>query len=117
MKKLVISVKKWLRGVNTESTLRNKNGCMCCLGFLARDCGASVKDIFDKGTPMEALSVNWPKDLLENHNYTDDNDSVWDSSLTSQIVSVNDDKNLSLKEKQSELKRLFLKIGYRLTFK
>ena len=112
MKKLVISVKKWLRGVNTESTLRNKNGCMCCLGFLARDCGATVKDILNKTTPMMVPDISWPKDLL-----TSDELGVLDSRLSSEIVSVNDNTSLSLKEKQSQLKQLFLKIGYRLTFK
>lgn len=112
MKKLVISVKRWLRGGKAESVLRNESGSMCCLGFLARDCGASVNNILNKSTPMVTADINWPKGILTNDSF-----GGYDSTITNQIVTVNDHESLPLKQKQSELKQLFLKIGYRLTFK
>ena len=108
MKKLVINVKRWLHGGKSLSVLRNESGSMCCLGFLARDCGANVSDILNQPSPEETSELNWPKGMLDNFNNN--------SFLAYDMMETNDSP-ISLAQKKSQLKKLFLEIGYRLTFK
>ena len=119
MKTLVIKVKRWLHGGRSPSQLRNKAGSMCCLGFLARDCGASVKDIEEKSTPgnTTGIGIKWPQKILRKAGHYSYDFTELNTTLSHEIMRVNDNKNLPLAEKQSELKKLFLQIGYRLTFK
>lgn len=120
MKNLVISVKRWLHGGRSRSVLRNETGSMCCLGFLARDCGASVDQIVDLYSPQNLPQVKWPKKLLRKSTEADrvyHSLSKVNTELTKDMIKVNDDKTLSLTQKKSKLRKLFSQIGYRLTFK
>ena len=64
--KLVIDRSRWLHGegANASYLLRETDGKMCCLGFLALQCGAVEDDIRASREPSE-VSIEWPERLSE----------------------------------------------------
>lgn len=106
MKKLVIKKEKWLRGWgDKESMLRDLDGHMCCLGFLALDIGFKTHEIENLFTPAGTERCDlWPKDFF----YIDGNLSA----LVDKIMGVNDESLLNDEGRIEELKPLFEKIGY-----
>lgn len=68
---LVIDRKRWLRGGRTGdgercngSVLLSNQGHMCCLGFLAKACGAHDRQILRACSPISAVDVSWPEWLI-----------------------------------------------------
>ncbi|MDE2020468.1 MAG: hypothetical protein KGJ13_09055 [Patescibacteria group bacterium] len=90
---------RWLRGRgNSHSYLyRHSDAKMCCVGFFARAGGLrakeidNMKELGDVGTPLERA--------------------------LGEIYAVNDNEDLSDKERESKLKRRFADLGVRVTFK
>lgn len=60
MLKLIIKRSKWLRGETEEDSqlLSPNTGKMCCLGFLARQCGYTAKDIKGILTPEDVANTS-----------------------------------------------------------
>jgi hypothetical protein len=111
MKTFTIDTKHWLRGGNLKgnSTLCNESGNMCCLGHLAKACGAKKQDIFNHASPKHTIKVNWPEGLLDSSfNHTE---------LCKEIIIVNDDFELKPAVRKRTLRQLFSQIGYRPVFK
>jgi hypothetical protein len=71
MKKLEISRKEWLRGGPSMKSFlyRPDDGKMCCLGFLGRACGLTVKEMEYSSYPsnVRAYRDNGPSELLDYH--------------------------------------------------
>ena len=110
MNTLVIRKKKWVRGAkNGESSLLNSQGCMCCLGFLAIECGADRGDISGKPSPDATNGVLWPRRLLNR----DGNNSA----LCHAMVKANDDQGIDDNARIKTLTPLFRQIGFRLVVK
>ena len=111
VKKLTIDRSKWNRGANHEARKRGLEevgrglldpvtGGMCCLGFLTKACGASVKgdSIEDvKGHPPESVAKLYGLDSLEE-------DYPWDD-----FTYLNDGKynEVCSPEREKELTKLF----------
>jgi len=106
--KVVIKRSKWLRGTG-DGTLLNEDGERCCLGFLGKVCGYSDKDLKRKGTPMDLNTKTfkngkWPKTILSpEYRYNTD--------LTEDLVSANDDTNVLGANKERRIKSLGKKGG------
>jgi hypothetical protein len=105
-KKLVIDRKRWKRG-DSGSALLTRSGQMCCLGFYARACGFSAKEILDVGD-LESLvdfygsAGGISKSILANEN---------------DLIRVNDSETVRGKDRERELTRLFEAYGVKLSFK
>jgi hypothetical protein len=117
-----ISRKRWLRscGQYSDSALRLENGKQCCLGFLARACGYTVKDILNLADPQDLLGELKDKDenaklqgpianlLHEGRN----------TPLCVGLIKYNDnvDGSLSPKEQEKLIRDGFKEIGAKAVF-
>lgn len=111
---LTIKRSKWLTGsreVNNSKLLRSTDGKMCCLGFLAKKCGASEDDIQDISTPDDVPNLpnlKWPKGILD--------EKDWNTDLCHEMMTANDSHNLPRSKRETKLRDLFKKIGITLRF-
>ena len=133
-RKLVIDRSRWARGgINGDPRLLNKDGCMCCLGFLALACGIPEDDIRDKGEPSETLVEydeasdefterpgmlnRWPSALFEESQvpkYAEPHKT--DSELCTNIMVANDEEELGV-DRETALTDLFADgLGWELEF-
>ena len=66
--KLLIDRARWVNGCTRKylglSLLLNKEGNMCCLGFLGKACGLTDKQLVGNGGPSCVPLLNWPKEIL-----------------------------------------------------
>jgi hypothetical protein len=108
MKTVIITRKYW-----GMSSLRSTvNGKQCCLGFCARSFGVPAKDLLNRGFPAslaEKNKVKFPDWMLENTTgYTSD---------VEMAIGINDNAILTMEEKETQLKLLFLKHDIKLVFR
>lgn len=96
------------------SKLRDKKQNMCCLGFLALDCGAKPRDIISKAGPCRAPKVPWPEKVVYGPGFT--RLEVKDTPWTEKAMVLNDEINITMKKRKSALVRHFRKINYQLKF-
>jgi len=103
MKKLIIDRKRWRRGFEEYTYLLSSNG-MCCLGFDAINEGFNKSDIYDRKEPgdlrknIEGLTETFggiPKTL----------------PITRELMGANDDIRISEVERETQITKLFAKIG------
>lgn len=128
MKKLVIDESKWLRGaeaydgdINASALLRERDGKMCCLGFLGLELGCSRNEILNQGELSEVLERDRAMDLgLVTARESSDEDGNYYAStsnaLESEIIEVNDDRDMPDQVRKSRLVPLFQRIGWELEF-
>ena len=97
---LRINRKRWWRGQGSdESNLRGTtDGKQCCVGFYARACGATVEEIRAKAT-LQCLSEEFGKHENEN------------SSTFSDLYEVNDDQELTSRDRERKIRQLFKDLG------
>ena len=113
METVRISRHRWWRGkmVKGESALRMFNGKQCCLGFVCRHYGATVKDICSAGMPCyldEDVQDNLPRWLVAPAGKGQA--PVW------KAASINDDASLTEREREAKIKALFKRHGIRAVF-
>lgn len=113
MKKLVIERSRWQRGDKHKAALLTGEGTMCCLGFLAVDCGATPGDILDETTPEIVPNIAWPEDVIEENEAAG---RFHDSRWTCKAIDINDSPTLSEEYRERDLAEHFAKIGYELEF-
>lgn len=110
----------WLRGGNYETSLEDKWGRRCCLGFLGLACGLRVKGrifvrscLYNNGEPddREAQNLNWPESIL-----AFEEGRLRNTSLTRRIIEVNDDSSISDITREATLTSLFASGGITITF-
>lgn len=91
--------------------LKNEDGFLCCLGFIAR---TEFKKADIKKVNLEA---GYPEEVKEfRHIDTALVDEDGDSELTLDAANINDDLLTSPQDKEAELKALFKDSPYRLRF-
>lgn len=107
--KFTVRRKNWLRGVNSCSYLLNKNGSMCCLGFLGRACGLKTIDLLHRNSPDSCDQKRhlYPKSIVNSRN----------TKLCQKIIDCNDEVYLPVADKEKQLKALFAEGGIEVTFK
>ena len=114
--KLSITRSNWLRGEGPISSflLREEDSKMCCLGFLAKACGAQDGDIVNSKIPSYAKKVSWPKGIVT----VTDSELGYSTDLTIELMEVNDlhNKNLSDSIRETKLKEMFASIGIEVEF-
>lgn len=108
-KTLTISRKKWLRG-SGEGVLLQTGGerKMCCLGFLTRACG--LKGLGGKMMPAD-LRVKIPG--LVSYKIST---GCANSGLGNKLAEINDDTNLTEKEREKRIREGFKKLGVKVKF-
>lgn len=124
MKTLVIDKSKWLRGGNlgiTGSWLLEPDctddfgeetvgtGMMCCLGFYCRDQGLTEDDIRGYAAPSDLDVDTDPIDALVELGV--------DTDICEELMEVNDDDLITDEKRQRELRKLFKKIGVKVSFR
>lgn len=111
MKKFTVYRNKWLRGDAPKSMLRNGNGAKCCMGFLASGLGCiGITDKFFFNELAEKQRDKLPIALRP------DGDNQ-DTLLADQIYEINDRCDISDKQREASLKRLFKKAEVIVVFK
>ena len=103
---------KWLRGNSQRSALLVENGCMCCLGFLAKTLGATDELIDGHGTPEEVRAIPWPESLVAQGEL-----KCEDTEVCMSIVYANDDDGYADDERESHLRDLFARAGIDIEFR
>lgn len=98
---LRINRKRWWRGQGSDdSRLRKrKDGKQCCIGFYARACGLKITDIEGCAT-LAALDSDELRAHESKHNKT-----------FSDLYEVNDDAELTAKDRESKIRQLFKDLG------
>ena len=136
--KLVIDREKWARGANNGKLLFDNNsgkqsGKMCCLGFLALECGFKKKNILNRYEFIELrahhpkLSKRLPTALQPIESrlgfYPKSDEAHWtETNITDQLMTLNDavlfykGKNLTEKMREDKLRRKFKSVGVEVTF-
>lgn len=105
--KVIVDRKKWYRGKGPlGSYLLTPNRTMCCIGFLAREQGCQPRDIrkvqlLCKAKRQSAVVADF------NHEHMDTLDLAYE---------VNDDPNITDRERESKLIALGKKMNVRFTF-
>jgi len=94
----------WHRGKgHATSRLRNFSNKQCCLGFYARECGFTAKEI-------KGCSTLGSLDIKENWNYD------FDGEILGEIMYHNDVDFHNDKEREEVLTGLFAKSGIKVNF-
>jgi len=114
VKSFKIVRKNWLRGSGDNSALfRAEDEKMCCLGFYAKACGIAQKHIINMPTPEDVTSNlkdidgRWDTCLL---------DLFWNTKLTNELMSINDNKKLSDQKREEKITAKFAKAGIKVKF-
>jgi hypothetical protein len=109
LKKLTIDRALWLHGEGHDVSrlLRETDGKMCCLGFLALACGAKRRDILDEASPQYAKEVKWPSGLL---------DADGDADGTLKLMQDNDDEHLRSDSRERKIRSGLKKLGFEVLF-
>jgi hypothetical protein len=120
---LVIDRAKWRTGghssLNPSHTgkgstlLLNDEGYMCCLGFRCHQMGIPKQDLLGECTPEGLCELYTIPDLI----YSDDGDIWADTSFTNDAIGINDDSELSIKEREKAITEHFKKIDVIVEFK
>jgi hypothetical protein len=112
----------WPKGARLESNLRDKHtGLMCCLGFACLKLGLSPKRITNRGMPAGAVAVSSPlakqvvaAGLAEFGEKGERR--LHDTATASSLAAINDDEDLTRREREKQVKAYFAEIGWKVTF-
>lgn len=125
MMKVVIDRSTWYRGLggNESMLVRSSDGRMCCLGFVGRMCGYApaelrhpdpeeqVKDLHRMEERFSSYRKNlWPEALLGREG------RIRNTSLTDELVTVNDDPLISEEERERRIAELLAAAGIDASF-
>lgn len=106
MLKLIIERSKWLRGGNGEDSLLRspESGKMCCLGFLALQCGYSTKDINGIATPESiGKKSKFIPGLVEYNHYN----TLGNTNLCNKLMYINDAYRITESQREKRLTTWF----------
>lgn len=84
---------------------------MCCLGFLGLACGLKKAQILDADSPEtvdRSLWDKWSKGMITRG---------INSALCQEMMDTNDTMDLEEEFRETKLKKLFKRIGYKVEFK
>ena len=98
--------------------LLNDGGYRCCLGFVSSQCGIADEHMVYVGEPC-SLPVRIAKsldDILVRIAGDDDDETVFNSSLSRDAMDINDNAKIGQDERESRLTKLFAKHGHELEF-
>lgn len=115
MRKLEIDRRRWLQGrlawphgINGSLLYRNTDKRMCCLGFMARACGAKVSQIRGRGSPENVPSIDWPDGMI--------GDGRTNIEAVREVMKLNDDPSITSKQRETRVKRALKAFGFNVVF-
>lgn len=116
IKRFVVSRATWLRGSFRESSLLDRSGRQCCLGFVAEQLGVSRDLLLDESMP-EDLDAQSPafaciSGVLANIVGQRGENTV----LANAAIAINDDGDVCDESREVALSELFAAYGYELEF-
>lgn len=118
--KFTVYRSKWARGHRTdrhgdkENLLRGLDRQQCCLGFVARELGCTVKAIESRGVPSSAALTPEAQDFF----LAPEVGVLWDEKpWIREAAGINDNWYLSDKEREKQLRELFKANGHQIVFK
>jgi len=93
--------------------LLNRNGCMCCLGQIAQQCGVPIDSLLCQSSPCD-LDGQWDKIpfLVTDGVY----EAYRNSVLASSAMYINDNAEMTIHEKMERLTALFAEYDIELEF-
>ena len=113
--KFTVKRSKWVRGgLNTKygpTYLLNKEGNMCCLGFVCKKLGASKDELFRVGFPSFIQSSHKIAKTFQEL-LPDLDGKVFED----EAASINDDPLLKSNTREARLKKLFRSRGHEIVF-
>lgn len=121
MKRLTIDRSRWLRGPLLGSKndysclLRRGDMRMCCLGFLAVDCGIPKEDLLEVASPAATSKAHrrlWPEGTLVPNSFGE----LENSLLMEKLMAANDDAGTDEAFREKRIQELFSLIGYEVVF-
>jgi hypothetical protein len=128
IKEFVVKRKTWYRGKGSEnSCLLNDANQRCCLGFYAGICGLPnkiIRGIAEPDNVIELLQDGQVEDKDGNTVHSN-LDIVWKTKLVrgisnsptcNKLMAVNDSKNITDEERETELIAIFKKLGIKVKF-
>jgi len=100
-----------------DTALLNKEGYMCCLGQIARQCGFDDEQLMDTAGP-DGIETGEVTGFLRQHDIDDDGGYryVLNTRLAADAMDINDDKDLTHEQRETKLKALFAQEGYEIKF-
>jgi len=107
------------------TALLNPSGFMCCLGQTCNQLGVKKVDLVKLGEPSEIDSDKYKKfpdifvDIEEDYSYDDEYPielSFSNSKLSEDAMEINDDEDISQKEREKRLRNLFKEHGHKIKF-
>ncbi len=117
VKEFTIVREKWIRGKAARyagmviSRLVTDHGQMCCLGFYGVACGVPERNMLNVSFPNQVL----PSRLNDGINqFFKLPNEQRDTQI--RLIEANDKVDISAKERERTLKRLFRRIGVRVNF-
>lgn len=102
---------QWLHNPNspTESGLIVEDGCKCCLGFACEAMGIEIK----VGMKMPYNASKELSVFVEHDEFLNDHNST---ELALRASTINDSKELTMKQKEEQLTELFASNGITIKF-
>lgn len=94
-----------------EAEMKNDKGFMCCLGHCARQLGSV--ELIGRTMPSH-LARGWDIDEIFTINSVPWGSS--NSTLSLRAVDINDDDRIDQKEREKQLRALFIKYGHKIKF-
>lgn len=110
MQKFTVDRKTWYRGRGgSGSRLLRKDGMMCCLGHIGKQCGLKEKDLLNFTSPSRTQKnrSKWPTKLLT---------PTMNSHICMKMMRVNDEIHNNSKRREDELKKLAVEANFELEF-
>ncbi len=122
--KFTIDRAKWLQGESNSLLHRKSDDKMCCLGFFSLACGIKKKNITNLSCPESALeedrvkSSKYPEWVFDwTVDYLSKNEKRRNSDIINDLMTINDDTTeLTLAEKEAQIKTIFAKQGVEVEF-
>lgn len=109
--KLTIDRARWAcGGKNGEPMLLNRDGNMCCLGFLGAVCGIPLEEMDGRGSPADVRKYadRYPQDIRP--------DQFADSDFASILMDFNDSPNLPNSGREQSITEMMSSVNVSVEF-
>lgn len=115
--KFIIKRDSWIQGQGIDTYLFLPDSKYCCFGFLAKElgyCDDDLKDIQELITLTNNKNLFPESLILSRKNY--DKILTYPTKICCEIMEINDNKEISIAEKENKLIELFKVIDIELVF-
>ena len=113
MKTVTVRRSTWVRGsIGGQSLLLNHDGNMCCLGFAICQVSRHIRLCGLKGVGDPQKVFARASFLTQRNEYGE----VLNNKFSNKAIEINDSNEISEKQREARLKRLFRANGIKLTF-